>query len=122
MTPVPYDVILAGGGLANALIAWRLQATRPSLRILLLEGADKVGGNHTWSFHESDLDPAQRQWLAPMISARWPGYDVIFPEHARTLDGGYASISSADFARVIESALGAALRTNAQIEKLSPTT
>jgi lycopene beta-cyclase len=122
MTPAPYDVILAGGGLANALIAWRLKATRPSLRILLLEQADKVGGNHTWSFHDSDLDAAQRQWIAPMVSARWPGYDVIFPEHARTLDGGYASISSADFARVIESALGDALRTNASVEKLSPTT
>jgi lycopene beta-cyclase len=122
MTSAPYDVILAGGGLANALIAWRLQATRPSLRILLLEQADKIGGNHTWSFHDSDLNAAQRDWLTPMVSARWPGYDVIFPEHARTLTGGYASISSADFARVIESALGAALRTGAQIETLSPTT
>jgi lycopene beta-cyclase len=122
MSGAPYDVILAGGGLANALIAWRLRTTRPSLRILLLEQADSIGGNHTWSFHDSDLDAAQRQWLAPLVSARWPDYDVIFPEHARKLDGGYASIFSADFARVIEAALGPALRLAAGIADLTPTT
>nr|WP_315396358.1 lycopene beta-cyclase CrtY [uncultured Duganella sp.] len=121
MSGAPYDVILAGGGLANALIAWRLRTTRPSLRLLLLEQADKIGGNHTWSFHDSDLDAPQRQWLAPLVSARWSGYDVIFPDHARTLAGGYASIGSADFARVIETALGAAVRHGAHIEEVSPT-
>lgn len=122
MSGAPYDVILAGGGLANALIAWRLRTTRPSLRIVLLEQADSIGGNHTWSFHDSDLDAAQRQWLAPLVSARWPDYDVIFPEHARKLDGGYASISSADFAHVIEAALGPALRVAASIADVTPTT
>jgi lycopene beta-cyclase len=122
MSATPYDVILAGGGLANALIAWRLRTARPSLRILLLEQDARIGGNHTWSFHDSDLDASQRQWLAPLISARWPDYDVIFPEHARTLDGGYASIASDDFARVIEAALDGALRLGARIEELTPTT
>ena len=122
MSGAPYDVILAGGGLANALIAWRLRTTRPSLRILLLEQADSIGGNHTWSFHDRDLDAAQRQWLAPLVSARWADYDVIFPEHARKLDGGYASIFSGDFARVIEAALGPALRLAAGIADLTPTT
>lgn len=117
----PCDLILVGGGLANGLIAWRLQAQRPELRILLLEQGERMGGNHTWSFHDGDLDAAQRQWIAPLVSARWPRYDVVFPLYARTLDSGYASIASQDFARVIEPALGTSLRLGARIDSLSPT-
>lgn len=121
MSTQPYDLILAGGGLANGLIAWRLRTQRPELRILLLEQDDHLGGNHTWSFHASDLSNAERAWLAPLVSWRWPGYDVIFPEFRRTLDGGYCSILSDDFARVLEPALGAALRTGTRIAALHPT-
>lgn len=120
-----HDLILVGGGLANGLIAWRLHATRPSLRVLLLESAAHIGGNHTWSFHDSDLDAAQRAWIAPLVGARWPRYEVVFPGHARTLESGYASIASSDFARVIEAALGtglpARLRTGVQVEAVTPT-
>ena len=116
-----YDLILAGGGLANGLLAWRLHSQRPELRILLLEGGERIGGNHTWSFHDSDLTPAQRAWIAPLVAARWPRYDVRFPDLARTLDGGYASIDSGSFARRIQPALGTALLTGARIEALTPT-
>ena len=120
--PMPdYDLILAGGGLANSLIAWRLRTEQPSLRILVLEQGKRLGGNHTWSFHESDLDPAQQQWIAPLVTHRWPRYDVQFPDLARTLEGGYASIASADLARVIEPALGPALRSGVWIDEVTPT-
>ncbi|QBE63242.1 lycopene beta-cyclase CrtY [Pseudoduganella lutea] len=117
-----FDIILAGGGLANGLLAWRLRTHRPELRILLLEQGEALGGNHTWSFHDGDLDAAQRAWLAPFISAQWAGYDVVFPGYSRTLDSGYASIASADFARVIEPALGSALHLGVRIEEVTPTT
>jgi lycopene beta-cyclase len=121
MSGPPYDVILAGGGLANGLIAWRLALRQPGLRILLLEQGARLGANHTWSFHDSDLDAAQRAWIAPLVSHRWPRYEVVFPDHARTLEGGYASIASHDFADVIEAALGQSLRLNARIAAVSPT-
>jgi len=121
MNAPDYDLILAGGGLANGLIAWRLAAARPELRILLLEQDDHLGGNHTWSFHASDLTDAQRAWIAPLVSWRWPGYQVVFPALSRTLDGAYCSILSDDFARVLEPALGAALRTGTRIAAVHPT-
>ncbi|HEX8604324.1 MAG TPA: lycopene beta-cyclase CrtY [Pseudoduganella sp.] len=125
MNPAPdepqYDVILAGGGLANGLIAWRLRALRPELRILLLEGAARIGGNHTWSFHDSDLDAAQRAWMAPLVSHRWPRYEVAFPGFSRTLEGGYASVASERFADVLERDLGPIVQVDARIEAMTPT-
>jgi lycopene beta-cyclase len=118
----PHDLILVGGGLANGLIAMRLLAVRPALRILVLEQGAQIGGNHTWSFHDSDLSAAQHDWIAPLVSHRWPGYDVVFPQLTRTLYGGYASIESRDFARVVAPLLGDALRTGVQVTALSPTT
>jgi len=116
-----YDLILAGGGLANSLIAWRLRAERPALRILLLEHGAHIGGNHTWSFHDSDLDAAQQRWIAPLVSTRWPRYEVRFPHLARTLESSYASIASHEFARIVEPVLGDALRTGVRIASVSPT-
>jgi len=117
-----YDLILVGGGLANGLIAWRLHTLRPGLRILLLEAQDRIGGNHTWSFHDGDLTPEQQAWIAPVVATRWPRYDVVFPDYARTLDSGYASVTSDAFARVVTGALGSALRTGVHIDALTPTT
>ena len=117
-----YDLILAGGGLANGLIAWRLHTLRPGLRILMLEASERIGGNHTWSFHDGDLTPEQHAWIAPVVARRWPRYDVVFPGYARTLGSGYASVTSDAFARVIGAALGPSLRTGVRIEALSPTT
>jgi lycopene beta-cyclase len=48
-------VILVGAGLANSLIAWRLAQTRDDVQVTLLERGAEVGGNHTWSFHVTDV-------------------------------------------------------------------
>jgi lycopene beta-cyclase len=125
MSAPPYDLILAGGGLANGLIAWRLRMQQPGLRILVLEQADTLGGNHTWSFHDGDLDAQQREWIAPLVSCRWPHYQVRFPAFTRTLESGYASILSDDFARVLTPALASgpdpALRLRARVTRVTPT-
>jgi lycopene beta-cyclase len=121
MSAPPWDLILAGGGLANGLIAWRLAQQRPALRILLVEQDERLGGNHTWSFHDGDLDAAQHAWIAPLVSRRWPRHEVVFPDFTRTLEGGYASIASSDFARVIGPALGPGLRLRARIASIGPT-
>ncbi|SHM54756.1 lycopene beta-cyclase [Pseudomonas asturiensis] len=115
-----YDLILAGGGLANGLIAWRLKQQRPELKILCIEEQNQLGGNHTWSFHDGDLSPEQRQWLSPLVVKTWPAYDVYFPERSRRMQSGYASITSERFAQVIEPVLGDSLLTGQRIAQVTP--
>jgi len=107
-----YDLLLIGAGLANGLLALRLEACRPDLRVLLLEGGAQAGGNHTWCFHEEDLSADQHRWIAPLVAHRWPHYEVRFPQLNRQLDSGYCCITSARFHAVLRDTLGDALRLN----------
>ncbi|MEB6379176.1 lycopene beta-cyclase CrtY [Leclercia adecarboxylata] len=115
-----WDLILAGGGLANGLIALRLRQLRPDLRVRLLEADSKPGGNHTWSFHQADITPEQHRWIAPLVAHRWQGYDVRFPDLNRTLAGDYLSITSTRFAEVLTEAMGESLDTCAAVTALTP--
>lgn len=120
-----HDLILAGGGLANGLIAWRLKQLRPELQVLCVEEQARIGGNHTWSFHDSDLTAEQHQWIRPLVVQTWPAYDVHFPGRSRRLNSGYASITSERFAQVIETAVSdggpVGLRVAQRIVQVTPT-
>lgn len=100
------DVLLVGGGLANSLIALRLKARRPALKVRVLERAATPDDAHTWSFFRTDVAPATYAWLQPMFVAAWPGYRVSFPELRRRLATGYASLSSATLDAAVQAALG----------------
>jgi lycopene beta-cyclase len=115
---VPVDLILVGGGLANSLIAWRLRMLRPELDVRLLEKGATLGGNHTWSFHSSDLTPPQRQWIEPLIEHSWRGHEVRFPELRRRLSGGYHSFTSRRLHVLLSDGLGerAVLGVDASID------
>lgn len=91
-----FDVILAGGGLANCLIAERLAIAHPGLKVALIEAGDRLAGDHTWSFHATDVGLEQDAWLRPMARAVWDGQDVRFPSYRRHLSTGYRTIVSSD--------------------------
>ena len=114
------DLILVGGGLANGLLALRLRQQRPDLRLLLVEQGDTLGGNHTWSFHQHDLTPSQHRWLKPMVSKRWPGYEVIFPDLQRRLGSGYASIFSERFHQYLMPELSDGVRLRTTVASVEP--
>ncbi|AEG91853.1 lycopene beta-cyclase CrtY [Ramlibacter tataouinensis] len=114
------DLVLAGGGLANGLIAWWLRHRRPELRVLLLEAGPALGGNHTWSFHPTDLAPDQQRMLDPLVGWRWDRHEVRFPGLARQLSGGYASIASERFDAVLRGALGDAVRLDTAVAEVGP--
>ena len=115
-----YDLILAGGGLASSLIAWRLKLRRPALSVAVVEREPRLGGEHTWSFFDSDLTPEQRSWIAPAVVRRWPGYDVAFPQRRRTLNTAYNSVSSERLHAAVAPMLGERLLTG-EIVEVGPT-
>lgn len=137
MTPAPmtpdraFDYGIVGGGLQGCLLAHALAWHRPEAAVLLIERAAELCGNHTWSFHETDVAEQARGWFEPLVAHRWPGYRVTFPGLSRRVEIPYATITS-DRLRAATLALagegaGAApagqlvVRTGASCEILSPT-
>jgi lycopene beta-cyclase len=111
-------VILVGGGLANGLIAWRLQSN-PAVELTVLEREATLGGNHTWSFHDTDVSAAQLEWLRPFVAASWPGHDVMFPERQRQLAGGYLSITAERFHATLAGVLGGRVRPGVGVRSIA---
>lgn len=100
-----FDYVLVGGGLQNGLIALALRALQPGARIAMIERGPAPGGNHTWCFHAGDTSPTAAAWIEPLVVARWPGYDVLFPDHRRRLDSPYACVSSDRLAACVTASL-----------------
>ena len=101
------DLAIVGGGLAGGLIALMLARRRPDARVLLIEGANMLGGNHVWSFFDSDVEPAERPLIVPLVAHWWDGYHVVFPGLRRRLGARYHSITSERFDRQVRAALPA---------------
>ncbi|MFD1610277.1 lycopene beta-cyclase CrtY [Sphingomonas tabacisoli] len=99
------ELSILGGGLAGGLIAYALAERRPEVRVALIERDDRLGGNHVWSFFDSDIADEDRWIVAPFVSHRWDGYEVRFPGHRRTLGTDYNSIESEQFDRVLRERL-----------------
>jgi lycopene beta-cyclase len=119
MNAKPPHLLLAGGGLANTLIALRLRERQPEARVTIFEAGPELGGNHTWSFHNGDLTGEQHRFLEPMVRHRWNAQEVRFPGHARTIEAGYASITS-DALREEARAAGLDVRTGTRLTAVGP--
>ena len=115
-----FDLILAGGGLANGLIALRLAATRPEVRVAIVEGGVAIGGNHTWSSFAADITPAQVAWTDPLMAHRWDRYSIRFPDHGRTIVQGYRTTSGERLAAAV-GATGTTVLTGVPVAALDPT-
>lgn len=113
--PLEADVAIAGGGLSGALIAFRLRQKRPDLRLLVLERGGALGGNHTWSFHQSDVPDGVYRWLSAFVVHRWPRQSVRFPDYERELETPYCSITSARLHEMLAPVLGEALQLDTEI-------
>lgn len=120
--PAGVDVAIVGGGLAGGLIALALAAKRPDLRLALVEGSERLGGNHVWSCFGSDIAPEHRWLVAPLVSHAWDGHEVRFADYGRVFDQGYQSIESERLDAALRAALPAdALMAGVPVDLVTPT-
>jgi len=123
MAEVDCDVAILGGGLAGSLIALALTRKRPDLKLLLIENSNRIGGDHTWSFFESDIAPRDRWLVAPLVCHSWAAHDVAFPRHRRTIPGAYHSVRSSRLDDVVNSTLPAgSVLLGTKVHTAGPTT
>lgn len=95
------DYILVGGGLQSGLMALAIRHHQPHARVVIIELGSKLAGNHTWSFHASDVPAQSAAWVDPLVESRWPGYEICVGGRKRTVKLEYLSISSPHFASVV---------------------
>ncbi|AJP73660.1 lycopene beta-cyclase CrtY [Sphingomonas hengshuiensis] len=116
------DIAIVGGGLAGGLIALALRRKRPACNVLLIEGSQRVGGNHLWSFFASDVAAEHRWLVAPLVCHGWTRYAVAFPGQHRTLKTSYYSIESSRLDQLVRAALPPeALLLGRQVEAVTST-
>jgi lycopene beta-cyclase len=114
------DIVIVGGGLSGSLLAWILKQRVPELSVLLLEQGKSLGGNHTWSFFETDLSDDANKLIVPLVSWVWEGNQVRFPAMRRRFGTRYKSIASRHFHAVLSKDLGETIRFNTSVTKLTP--
>ncbi|MGB7654934.1 MAG: lycopene beta-cyclase CrtY [Novosphingobium sp.] len=114
-------VVIVGGGLAGALAAVRLAQRRPDVPLLLIEAGDAIGGNHTWSFFDSDVPPATRDLIAALQPVRWARHAVRFTTRTREFDAPYNAFGAAALNDLVRATLlPEQLRLETRVKHLAP--
>ena len=93
-----FDYVLVGGGLQSGLIALAVRHYQPKASIAIIECSGRLAGNHTWSFHHTDVTPESAAWLSSLIEHRWPSYEINVGKFRRRVNLEYCTISSQHFA------------------------
>lgn len=115
------DLALIGGGLANALVAWRLHMTHPGISLVLLEAGTTLGAHRAWSFLGTDVTKAQLEWLWVLLTKSWPSHDVAFTGAPKRLGGGFHSLTGEDLHWKLVERLGERVRFRATAVEVGPT-
>lgn len=116
------EIAIVGGGLAGGLIALAIHQENPGISLRVIEAGEALGGNHRWSWFDTDLNEAGEALMAPFRKMRWDdGYEVRFPAHRRALMAGYVSLDSADFDAALKRELPkGTILTNREVSQLNP--
>lgn len=96
------DMIIVGAGLSGLLTAWRCLDMHPERKILIIDGAAAIAGDHTWSFNLTDVAPDLHEWIKPFIASQWDDYDVMFPDRKRRLNITYCTGNTESLKRCVQ--------------------
>lgn len=120
MTGRKFDIAIVGGGLSGGLAALAISRQRPDLELVLVEMGERLGGNHRWSWFDTDLPNGGEELLAGMRQTRWDkGYQVRFPSYRRNLRTAYRSLASPDLDAGLRRTLPAgSIRTGCKVAAL----
>jgi lycopene beta-cyclase len=85
----------------------------------MLEGSDTPFGDHTWSFHDTDLSREDHDWVAPLVAHRWSGQSVRFKAFERHLSSGYACLTSRSVQEALSRLPNLTLRSGARVRSVA---
>jgi lycopene beta-cyclase len=111
-------LVIVGGGLAGALAVVRLAELHPDLPLLLVESGDAIGGNHTWSFFDSDVPDGLQDLVAALGPVRWPRHRVHFPGRTRELAMAYNSVAAPALDALVRERLAGRLRLGTKVTRI----
>ena len=87
----------------------------------MLEAGERLGGNHTWSFHDTDISAEARAWVQPFIAHSWTEQQVRFPKHSRMLAAGYNTIFSETLHKAASALLQDCVSFSTRVQSVEPT-
>lgn len=111
-------LVIVGGGLAGALAVVRLAELHPDLPLLLVESGDAIGGNHTWSFFDSDVPDGLQDLVAALGPVRWPRHRVHFPGRTREFAMAYNSVAAPALDALVRERLAGRLRLGTKVTRI----
>ena len=114
-----HPLVIVGGGLAGALAALRLAERHPDLPLLLVESGEAIGGNHTWSFFDSDVPARSQDLVAALQPVRWPRHRVHFPGRTREFAMAYNSIAAPALDALVRDRLAGKVRLGTPVTALA---
>lgn len=111
---------IVGGGLSGCLLMAALKHRWPELEVTLCERSSSLSDHQTWSFHAGDVPANCWDWLGPLVTKSWTGYDVHFPRFSRSFTTGYHSIRSQDLVEKIKAQFSKNILLQTEVSKSDP--
>jgi lycopene beta-cyclase len=96
---------------------------QPQASWVLIEQQKKLAGNHTWSFHATDISESCRAWAEPVAEYAWPRYQIRVGGRVRTVDIPYRTSSSNHVAKMVTASAqqsNHSILTDSTVEEIGP--